>query len=191
MALTATPYGMVPVQNLGQRVNAGGFNQFVIASAYATDIFFGDVVKLVAAGTVEKDTGTATATPIGVFLGCTYSSAPLNYKLFGQLWPASTAAADAKAYVCDDPDAVFQMQADGAITQAMLGANAGLVQTAGSTAIGKSKVALDQSSVATTNTLPLRIVGFVENGLSEIGDAYTDVLVKWNVGHQYANTTGI
>ena len=57
--------------------------------------------------------------------------------------------------------------------------------------IGRSKNALDASTVATTNTLPLRILGFVESGESTAGDAYTDLIVKFNAGmHLYDNATG-
>jgi hypothetical protein len=47
----------------------GATRQMEIASGYATGIFYGDLVKRVTGGTIEKDTGTTTATPCGVFLG--------------------------------------------------------------------------------------------------------------------------
>jgi len=100
-------------------------------------------------------------------------------------------ASDAVAYVIDDPSVVFQMQADDTLAQTALGNNAAVVQTAGSTDIGNSKNAVDASSIATTNTLPVRILGFVDGPDSAVGDAYTDVLVKFNAGHQYDNTTGV
>jgi len=191
MASTAAPYGMRPVQLIGGQPYAGSTRQISIASGYATNIFFGDAVKLVAAGTVEKDTGTNAMTPVGIFMGCSYTDPGLNYKVFKQYWPASTAASDAMAYVCDDPDTVFQIQADDTIAQAGLGANYALVQTAGTTTVGNSKNALDASTAATTNTLPLRVIGFVDGPDSAVGDTYTDVLVKWNVGHQYENAEGV
>ena len=90
-----------------------------------------------------------------------------------------------------DPEVLFQMQGDEAVAQAALGANSAVVQTAGSTSIGNSKNAVDGSTVATTNTLPVKIVDFVDGPTSSVGDAYTDVIVKFNVGHQLTNTTGI
>jgi hypothetical protein len=44
---------------------------------YGTSIFYGDLVKRVTGGTIEKDTGTATATPCGVFLGVLLPIRPL------------------------------------------------------------------------------------------------------------------
>ena len=65
------------------------------------------------------------------------------------------------------------------------------MQTAGSTTIGNSKNAVDGNTAATTNTLPLKIIDFVDGPDSEVGDEFTDVLVMFNVGHQLLNTTGI
>lgn len=191
MASTAAPYGLVPVRKIGSDVNNGGFSTYQIASGYNTAIFFGDVVKLVASGTIEKDTGTATATPIGVFLGCEYVNSD-GQLIHSQMWPASTTSTETiYARVLDDPDALFMIQADGTVAQADVGLNAGLVQTAGSTTVGKSKVALDQSTLATTNTLPLRVLAIHTGPENAAGDAFTDVIVKWNVGHQLVGTTGV
>lgn len=191
MAATATPYGARPVDTLGATGFVNKVRQIKIASGYSTAVFYGDFVTLVSSGTVEKDSGTTTATPVGIFVGCFYTDPTTKQPTYSQYWPASTAADDAVAYVIDDPYVVFQMQADDTLAQTALGNNAAIVQTAGSTDIGKSKNALDASSIATTNTLPLRIISFVDGPTSEVGDAYTDVLCIFNAGHQYLNTTGV
>ncbi len=130
-------------------------------------------------------------TPVGIFVGCFYTDPNTKQPTYSQYWPASTVASDAVAYVIDDPSVVFQMQADDTLAQTALGNNAAVVQTAGSTDIGNSKNAVDASSIATTATLPVRILGFVDGPDSAVGDAYTDVLCKFNAGHQYNNTTGV
>ena len=192
MATTAAPYGARPVNTTSASGSYSGKVMHIkIASAYGTAIFYGDFVKLVTAGTVEKDTGTTACTPIGIFMGCKYTDPTTNQMTFSQYWPASTAASDAAAYVVFDPDVLFELQADDTIPQAGLGANYAMVQTAGSTAIGNSKNAMDASTVATTNTLPIRVVDFVDGPTSSVGDTYTDVVCKINVGHQLVNTTGI
>ena len=192
MAATASPMGAEPVGTLSASGSfSGKVRHIKIASGYATSIFYGDFVKMVAAGVVEKDTGTSTLTPVGVFMGCAFTDPNTKQKTFSQIWPASTVAADAVAYVMDDPDAVFRMQSDEALVQSDLGNNVGVVQTAGSTDIGRSKNALDGSTAATTNTLPLRIVEFVDGPDSAVGDAFTDALVFINFGdHQYRQHTG-
>ena len=192
MATTAAPYGARPINTTSASGSYTGKVQHIkIASAYDTAIFYGDFVKLVTAGTVEKDTGTAALTPIGIFMGCKYTDSTSKQMTFNQQWPADMAASDAVAYVVTDPEVLFRMQSDETVAQAALGANAAVVQTAGSTSIGNSKNAFDGSTVATTNTLPVKVVDFVDGPTSTVGDTYTDVIVKFNVGHQLTNTTGI
>ena len=191
MAATAAAFGLKPVNLIGGRVYAGSTRQIKIASGFGTNIFNGDVVKLVAGGTVEKDTGTTALTPVGVFVGCKFTDPNSEQMTFKNHWPASTVASDAFAYVVDDPDVLFLIQADGAVAQTELGSNFAVVQGSGSTGTGVSGVSLDASTSATTNTLPMRLIDFWNGPESSIGDAFTDCIVKGNVGHQYLNTTGI
>ena len=192
MATSAAPTGAEPVGTLSASGSfTGKVRHIKIASGYGTAIFYGDFVKLVSSGTVEKDTGTTSLTPVGVFMGCSYTDPSTNQKSFNQQFPASTAASDIMAYVLDDPSVLMRMQGDATLAQTTLGNNVAVVQTAGSTSIGRSKNAVDSSTVATTNTLPLRIIDFVDGPTSTVGDSFTDVIVKFNVGHIYENTTGI
>jgi hypothetical protein len=197
MAASAYPFGMVPVENLSAGYNTQGFETLNIADGYGTAIYFGDVVKKVTGGTIEKDGGTTSLTPIGVFVGCRYINS-IGYAVDSQYWPGVTTGYTVYAKVVTDPDAVFAIQADGALDDGgsntgseVNGLNAAIVQTAGSAVFGKSKNALNGDSCSTTNTLPLRIVGLVEEPNNEWADTYANVLVKWNVGHQYVSTTGV
>lgn len=197
MASSAYPFGMVPTENLAAGYNTQGFETLNIADGYTTAIYFGDVVKKVTGGTIEKDAGTSSLTPIGVFVGCRYINS-IGYAVDSQYWPGITTGYTVYAKVVTDPDAVFAIQADGALTDGgsntgseVNGLNAAIVQTAGSAVFGKSKNALDGNSCSTTNTLPLRIVGLIEEPNNEWSDTYANVLVKWNVGHQYVSTTGV
>jgi len=198
MAKTAAPYGLRPINLIGGQVFAGSTRQIKIASGYAANIFFGDVVAIGTDGTIVKVTNVGTnadpfpAGTVGVFMGCTYTDPTLKYKLNAQYWPTGTVASDAMAYVCDDPDALFQIQADDAVTQTMLGSNFGVNQTAGSTTTGDSKVSLDVATRNTTSTIALRLVDFVDGPFSAVGDTYTDCIVKFNAGiHTYNNATGV
>ena len=78
------PYGLKPVNLIGGQVFAGSTRQIKIASNYGTAIFYGDVVKYASDGTLESDSGTTTATPIGVFLGCTYTDPSTSQVTFKQ-----------------------------------------------------------------------------------------------------------
>lgn len=194
MASTATPMGARPVGSLVSAAYNAKITHYKIANAFGTDIFYGDFVKWADNNpntTIQKDTGTTAMTPIGVFLGCSYTDPSTGQMTFNQYFPASTAADDIMAYVASDPFLVMQMQSDEALTQDDLGKNVAVIQAAGSTAIGTSKNAIDGSTANTTNTLPLKIIDFVDGPDSAIGDAKTDVLVMFNVGHQLLNATGI
>lgn len=143
MATTATPTGAEPTDTLSASGSfTGKVRHIKVASGYGTAIFYGDFVKLVNTGTVEKDTGTATLTPVGVFVGCAFTSPTTGELTFSQTFPASTAADDIVAYVVDDPNVLMRMQSDEAIAQTGLGNNVAVVQTAGSTSIGRSKMLL-------------------------------------------------
>ena len=210
------PYGLIPINLIGGQVFAGATRQIPIASAYATGIFFGDVVKLSRDGVLVKDTGTSTATPVGVFLGCSYTD-PTFGKVFRQYYPASTTASDIMAYVQDDPDALFKVAivssgtTIGTVQRTAVGNNSALVQNSGSTTTGNSAVAIS-SSTATTATLPIRIVDLVpETSYVSGGNVvYQEAIVKWNSpyvvstsdggvtttsvvtgGHQYLNPVGV
>ena len=195
MATSATPNGAEPVNTLSASGSySGKVRHIKIASGYGTAIFYGDFVKLVAAGTLEKAavTTSVVAGTVGIFVGCSYTDPSTSQMTFNQQFPASTAASDIMAYVVDDPKLVFKMQGDEAIAQTGLGNNISAVSTAGSTSIGRSKNALDGGSIATTNTLPLRVLEFVEGPNSTVGDAYTDCLVTYlPLSHAYETKLGV
>ena len=203
MASSATPYGFRPINLIGGQPYAGSTRQIKIASTYGTNIFTGSVVSIVAAGTIEVVTTIGSnasqfpAGTIGVFVGCSYTDPGTSQKTFKQYWPTGTVATDAVGYVVDDPDALYQVQADASMAQATLGANAPLAAvqstSTGSTTTGNSTSALD-ATVAQTTGIAFRIVDFVEGPESTVGDSFTDVIVKFNAsagGHSYTNPVGI
>ena len=195
----SAPYGLKPVNLIGGQVFAGATRMMEIASGYATNIFYGDLVKRISDGTIEKDTGTTTATPCGVFLGVSFTNASTGQVQQQQYYPASTAIKSGTkilAVVADDPDTLFQVAVVSGTTVisgvgiTAIGNNATLVQNAGSTTTGDSKVAL-LDSTATTNTLPIRIIDVVRD-TETTTDNFPEVIVKINATmHQYNNATGV
>ena len=201
MATTAAPYGFKPVNLIGGTPYAGSTRQIKIASGYASNLYNGQIVRIATDGTIALMVNLGSAADVflvgtvGVFVGCTYTDPTLKYKLNSQYWPTGTVASDAMAYVVDDPNAVFQVQSAGSLAQADLGANVPLnaVQSTstGSTTTGNSNTSVSATTAATT-LISLRIVDFVNGPFSTVGDAYTDVLVKFNpVAHSYNNPLGV
>lgn len=193
----SAPYGLKPVNLIGGQVFAGATRQIKIASGYASNIFYGDVVRISSDGVIVKETGTTTVTDtgiVGVFLGCSYTNPTTKQWLQAQYWPTGTVASDAVAYVADDPDQLFQVAAVSSGTtiafygQTVIGNNVSLVQNSGSTTTGDSAVAIDGSAAATTASLPVRIIAGVPETANSSGN-FCEFIVKWNAPYMSATTT--
>lgn len=193
------PYGLKPVNLIGGQVFAGSTRLLKIASAYGADIFYGDVVKLVSTGTVEKDTGTTTTAAngvAGIFLGCTYTNPSTKQPVFSQYWPSGTTASDAQAYVADDPDVLFKVTAVSSGTtvafygQTVIGNNVALVQNAGTVNTGNSAVAINGATVATTASLPIRIVAGVPDTANASGE-FCEFICKFNEPYPVSTSTSV
>ena len=209
------PYGLQPINLIGGQVYAGSTRLFRIAANYNTSIYYGDVVKLNTDGTIVKDTGTTTATPVGIFLGCTYTNPSTSQKLNYQSYTANTNAQDIQAYVVDDPDVLFKVAAVSSGTTVafyssqQIALNAALVQNNGNGTTGHSQVAIDGTSFATTASLPIRVVDIVPD-TSNSANGYCEFICKFNApyvtisvnlsgantatvtgGHAYLNPTGV
>jgi hypothetical protein len=171
-----------------------------IASGYATNIFYGDLVKRIADGTIEKDTGTTSATPCGVFLGVSFTNASTGQVQQQQYYPASTqikSGTQIFAVVADDPDTLFKVVSCSGTTVvagmgiSAIGNNIALIQNAGSTITGNSAVAIDEGTQDTTSTLPIRIIDVVRDTATGT-DTFVEFIVKININtHQYTNPTGV
>jgi hypothetical protein len=195
----SAPYGLKPINLIGGQVFAGATRMMQIASGYATNIFYGDLVQRISDGTITKDTGTTTATPCGVFLGVSFTNSSTGQVQQQQFYPASQSIKSGTkifAVVADDPDTLFQVAVVSGTTVitgvgiTAIGNNSTLVQNAGSATTGNSAVAI-LAATATTNTLPIRIIDVVRD-TETTADNFPEVIVKINFGmHQYNNATGV
>jgi hypothetical protein len=188
---------MVPVNLLGGQVYAGQTRQLPIGQNETTAIFYGDVVTLNSAGNITKVETTATATTIGVFLGCTYIDPNTSQPVYKQYYPGAVNVAGMEAYVQDDPDQLYKVAVVSSgttisfLTQAAVGKNVSLVQNSGSTTNGDSRNAV-LSTTDTETTLPIRVVDVVpETAIAGFPGSYTEVIVRFNFGISlYENATG-
>lgn len=193
----AGPYGLEPINLVGGQVFAGQTRQIPIASGSSTDIFYGDVVALDTSGNLVKVTTTdAASNAVGVFLGCSYTNPATQQPLFYQCYNGPVTASDIKAFVQDDPDQLYKVAVVsatttiGGVTRAAVGQNAALVQNAGSTTTGDSKVAV-LATTGTATTLPLRVIDVVPETVNASG-SYTEVIVKFNIGvHTYTTAVAV
>ncbi len=166
------------------------FRQYPIASGYAANIAAGDVVQLTDNGTsttITKQTATgdtsADIAMLGVFMGCSYTDPSTGQLSVSNVWGGGAGASDAVAFVCDDPQALYVVQADEAITNSLdiYGKNAAIVQGAVNTTFKASRVALDASTIGTDANLPLRIIDYVGGPRGgEAGTSFPLLVVKLN-----------
>ena len=201
MANPNTPRGLIPYRHYDGSVYNGGFNVYYVPSSYATALYMGDPVDIVSGsndtiGTPAVQLATSGSPVVGAIIGIidggpegaiipVLQNSPVYH-------PASTAQYLA---VCDDPTVLYWIQ-DNAGTQATAptawaGKNANLVTGAGSTVTGFSGCQLQATSVATTNTLDLKIMRPLQEADNVIGtSANTNMNAKWLVklnNSRYAN----
>tara|TARA_R110001632_G_scaffold185810_1_gene306142 strand:- start:42 stop:665 length:624 start_codon:yes stop_codon:yes gene_type:complete len=207
MAATASPYGLKAVNHLGGTPYAGSTRLYPIASGYAVNIYNGSVVKIVnpgnaTDGTIEivNDLGNNAdafvAGTIGVFVGCTFTDPNSGNVTFRQNYPTGTVAADIQAYVIDDPQVIFMAQASATVAATELGRNipfTALQATGtGNLISGNSTSSVNAAGINATATIAFRIVDFVDSPTSTVGDAFTDLLIKFNpTYHQMTASLGI
>ena len=211
------PYGLKPINLIGGQVFAGATRQRRIASG-AASIGFGDPVIFVNDGTIAVSTST-TAAPAtgfaGVFLGCQFVSSVTGQPTWSQSWTSGTsvkANTFIYAYVCEDPDQLFQVavvtgttvvSTSTGLTYTNVNNNVALVANTLNTTTGDSQQAILLSSADVTASLPLRIVDLVpDTAFTSSGTVYyPEAIVKFKMpnisgstflgGHAYYNPTGL
>ena len=162
MANKDAPLGLIPIRHMSGAPYNGAVRSYYINATYATDLFVGDPVVKVGGGsntTVvnfpgvgDKGIGTlpeiqkATAGDGNAITGVIVSFAADPDSLETAYSRAST---EGVAYVCDDPDIIFEIQADGAVPAASMGLNANLIFTnSGDVFSGRSGVELETPPAA-------------------------------------------
>lgn len=196
MANVSRINGFRPVKHLDGSPWNGQVNRYYAASTDATAIFNGDLVKLAAVteqpgavllggfnatvggtqGVTKFVAGTDT-TAVGVAVGFMINPLNLNSP---QYRTASTAM---YVLVADAPDTVFEVQSSNAVVTDF-NTNAQVTDAGGSTVTGFSGETV--SAFATTNTLPIKLVGALQKVDNDITSVNYRVLCIIN-NHPYNN----
>lgn len=194
MANSNAPTGLRPVRYRSGAPYNGACNTYSVPASDGTALFVGDPVIIGGSADANGVPTILRATAAGgsYISGVVVGFEPLRTDLTVLHRAASTLR---NVYVADDPALIFEVQEDALpstpLAVADVGLNADLIATqAGSTTTGKSGWQLDTSTKATTNTLQLRIEGFVQREDNEVGVANAKVLVSINL-HQSRNLTGV
>lgn len=177
MANANTAYGLRPIGLVGSGVNSTGVTEYEIASNNTNAIYQYGIVVPTANGVIDMagDTAGGTTQALGVLMGVQYHDSVQKKPVWLNYWPGSGSVSvdtnyPVKALVADNPNQLFKVASDASLTNratalATVFANASLGTSAqsGSTDTGSSTAALAVSSVNTTATLPLRIVGIMDD----------------------------
>jgi hypothetical protein len=185
MANTNAPFGFRQYSGNG---SAPTYEQVEVQMAYnATATFFGDPVAPDANGQVVRASSNSVQVA-GIFVGCKYLSVSQKRTVWSNYWPGSDVASNqtVTAYIVNDPNARFvaQNNSSSAIGQDAINANIGFAMGTGNTANGISGAMVDRSTINTTDTLPFRVVGLVQNPPgspgTDITSGYNWVIVGFN-----------
>jgi hypothetical protein len=191
MANVVEKYGLRPYRKLDGTPLVGAQNRYTIASGHTTAIFQGDLVIPLTAGNIDRHIANNSAAVIGVFNGCFYTDPTTQKPTFSNSYPGSIAASDITAFVVDDPDAVFLMDADAAFTRADLYQNYSATTGGGNTTTGISEVQLDVSVSGTNASFVIQAIDISQDpDNSDTTTANANVLVRINK-HFYRNGTGV
>ena len=191
MANVVEKFGLRPYRKLDGTPLVGAQNRYSIASNHTTAIFQGDLVIPLTAGTIDRHTANNSTAVLGVFNGCFYTDPTTQKPTFRNSYPGAIVASDITAFVVDDPDAVFLMNADATFAQADLFRNYSVDTGSGNTTTGISEVQLDVSVSGTNASFIIQAIDISQDpDNSDTGSANANILVRINK-HFYRNGTGI
>ena len=187
MANLDAPFGLRPART---SISSQQQNRYRIAANYNTSIFQGDLVAMVTGGGIERVAAGGSGFILGVFNGCEFTDPTTGKPTFSNHYPASTNASDIIANVIDDPNAVFEIQADAAFPVTDLAGNYDILATAGDTTSGTSRIELEVGTAdSTVATLPLKAIDISQDPEnSDTSTANTNVIVKIN-NHLFSGGT--
>ena len=191
MANVSEKFGLRPYRKLDGTPLVGAQNRYTIASGYATAIYQGDLVEPLTSGNIQKHGANTSDAVVGVFNGCFYTDPTTKKPTYSNYYPGSIAASDITAFIVDDPDAVFLVDADAAFTRADLFKNYSVTNTTGVTQTGISKAQLDVSVSGTATTFAIQAIDISQDpDNSDTSSANANVLVRIN-NHFYRSGTGL
>tara|TARA_B100000287_G_scaffold395152_1_gene409765 strand:+ start:260 stop:838 length:579 start_codon:yes stop_codon:yes gene_type:complete len=191
MANVSEKFGLRPYRKLDGTPLVGAQNRYTIASGYSDAIFQGEMVEPLGTGNIQRHGPNTSDAVVGVFNGCFYTDPTTKKPTYSNYYPGGIAASDITAFVIDDPDAVFLVDADEAFTRADLYKNYSVTNTTGVTTTGLSKQQLDVSVSGTATTFAIQAIDICQDPEnSDTGSANANILVRIN-NHFYRSGTGI
>jgi hypothetical protein len=192
MANVNEKFGLRPYRSINGAPLNNAQNRYTVANNLSTAIFQGDPVKPTTAGNVTLARSNTSDRIIGVFNGVFYNDPTTQKPTFRNNYPGSIAAAGITAFVVDDPNTVFLVDADDAFTRADLFKNYSLTNVSGNTLTGISEKQLDVSVSGITTTFAVQAIDIQEGATdSDTSTSGVNVLVRINNHFFRSGTAGI
>lgn len=166
--MAASEGGLRVHTTAGSGYSAGGNTMaFNIAPSEATNIFQGDVVKLVNDGTVVAMSAVTDTPVLGVFAGCEYTNSD-GELVFSNKYTDTIAAEGTVAHVLVNPYQLYVVRiansdADTTLTQTAIGLNYDIEFNAGNSTTGVSGMCLDSGTSGATSAANIRLVGLTND----------------------------
>ena len=194
MANVSEKFGLRPYRKLDGTPLVGAQNRYIIKSGYATAIYQGDLVKPTSTGHIERHTANTSASVVGVFNGVFYNDPTTQKPTWKNYYPGGLTPTQGSitAFIVDDPDAVFLMDADAAFSRGDLYKNYSVTNTTGVTQTGISKVQLAVGTSGTAGTFVVQAMDISQDPAnSEEGAANNNILVRINNHFYRQGGTGL
>ena len=192
MANVNEKFGLRPYRSLNGAPWNNAQNRYTVANNLSTAIFQGDPVKPTTAGNVTLARSNTSDRIVGVFNGVFYNDPTTQKPTFRNNYPGSIAAAGITAFVVDDPNTVFLVDADEAFSRADLFKNYSLTNVTGNTLTGISEKQLDVSVSGITTTFAVQAIDIQEGASdSDSSTSGVNVLVRINNHFFRSGTAGI
>jgi len=195
MANVAENFGLRPYRKLDGTPLVGAQNRYTVKAGYGTAIYQGDLVIPTSTGNIEKydPSGAPGTAVVGVFNGVFYNDPTTQKPTYKNYYPGSVTPTegDITAFVVDDPDAVFLIDADDTFARSDLFTNYSVTDVTGNTITGISKVQLDKSATGTDSTFVLQAIDISQDpDNSDTSSANANILVRIN-NHFFRSGTGV
>jgi len=192
MANVNEKFGLRPYRSINGAPWNNAQNRYTIANNLSTAIFQGDPVKPTTAGNVTLARSNTSDRIVGVFNGVFYNDPSTQKPTFRNNYPGSIAVAGITAFVVDDPNTVYLVDADEAFTRADLFKNYSLTNVTGNTLTGISEKQLDVSVSGVATTFAVQAIDIQEGATdSDTSTSGVNVLVRINNHFYRSGTAGI
>jgi hypothetical protein len=201
MANINATFGLRPYRMLGSGANTNGdavYNIQTAATAGTSSVIYNGAPVIPLTNGMIDVPGNAnggTVPLLGVFLGCNYIDLTGKPR-WSPYWPGTAAVyanSIATATVVSHPDQLFLINTDAAAADSIVHANANFATAITGNVVTGSFAKLAVSTVNTTNTLNLRIIGFEDtpaNSDASVAGRLAIVLLNNHFYRYNANGTG-